>query len=75
LKVQGFGVPTEIDMRATLATKVGADIQDYVILGACNPPLALRALGVDRSGCCCPATSSSAPTATAPPWSRRWTRS
>ena len=48
LKAQGFGVLTEIDVRATLASKLSADIEDYVILGACNPPLALRALDVDR---------------------------
>ena len=48
LKAQGFGVLTEIDIRATLAAKLGADIEDYVILGACNPPLAQWALDVDR---------------------------
>ena len=46
---QGFGVLTEIDVRATLRSKLDHDMEPYVILGACNPPLALRALGVDRS--------------------------
>lgn len=48
LKEQGFGVLTEIDVRATLREKLGEQIEDYLILGACNPPLAHQALQVDR---------------------------
>lgn len=47
LEDQGFGVLTEIDVRQTLKTKLDVDVDAQVILGACNPQLAHRALGVD----------------------------
>ena len=44
LKEQGFGILTRIDVRSTLKEKLDVDFRDYVILGACNPKLAHRAL-------------------------------
>jgi len=45
---QGFGILTEIDVQATLKAKTGADIEPYLILGACNPQLAQQALEIER---------------------------
>ncbi len=47
LQDQGFGVLTEIDVKATMKKKIDEDMNDYLILGACNPKLAFGALGVE----------------------------
>lgn len=47
-KAKGFGTLTEIDVTSTLRDKLGEEMEPYLIIGACNPNLAHRALGVER---------------------------
>ena len=50
LKEEGFGVLSRIDVHEKLKEKLGVDFQNYVILGACNPPIAHQSLQADQLG-------------------------
>ena len=47
LTAEGFGILTEIDVKATMKKKIDAEMDDYLILGACNPKMAWEAIGIE----------------------------